>query len=525
MTSPQTVDSLNTHKTGSSHPMKQRWLLHALAFLVTLFALAIFYAPTFSEIFTIWQRSDTYAYGILIPPIVLYLIWCQREDLNRLKPVSQPAGLIGLVLLSLFWLLGYLISLQVAQQLAVVAMIPVLVYSLFGGAVVRSLLFPLIYLFFAVPVGESVIVPILQNITAQFSVELLRLTGITINLDGHYITTAAGDGSDKLNRFRVAEACSGINYLLASVAFGSLFAYLNYKSYWRRAAFIAFSAIIPMVANVLRVCFIILLAYFYGTEQAAGIGHLIYGWVMFTLIVALMLLLGTLWREPSNDSENKPTIALTPVSDTTLSRPFATAITTLLSLLILFANSWLVSNRLNVQTLTSDVQLPLPAAPVHWSGPLNPDDDNDWQPVFRGTQQQLHRIYRLDQQNVHFFVAYYPHSHSGAELISSSNRFYDDKHWKLIARNKHSHAHLTINEERLKAGSRRLLVWYWYQVAGYQTASPVAAKFLSVLDFFNKPRQGAKVVALAAEYRQQPAQAERILTEFLKKTAIGRDSR
>lgn len=142
--------------------------------------------------------------------------------------------------------------------------------------------FPLGFLLFAVPVGEALIPP-LQQVTAWFTVEGLRLTGIPVWWEGLYLSIPAG-------HFEVAEACSGLRYLMASVALGVLYAYLTYRSPWRRLAFVVLSMVMPIVANGIRAYGIVMIAHLEEMKYATGVDHLIYGWLFFGLVVLLDVL-------------------------------------------------------------------------------------------------------------------------------------------------------------------------------------------------------------------------------------------
>ena len=68
---------------------------------------------------------------------------------------------------------------------------------------------------------------------------LLALTGVPASIDGVFITTPAG-------LFEVAEACSGVKFLIAMIAFGTLVANVCFTSWPRRCVFIAASVIVPI---------------------------------------------------------------------------------------------------------------------------------------------------------------------------------------------------------------------------------------------------------------------------------------
>ena len=129
-----------------------RWALTALAVLL---GLTIFlYWQTASTIVLIWSRSETFTHGFLVPPITAWLIWRQREVLTRMAPRPSLWAIVLLAGASLAWLLGDLSAVNALTQLALVAMLVLLVPALLGWQVTRSIIFPLGFLFFAVPVGE-----------------------------------------------------------------------------------------------------------------------------------------------------------------------------------------------------------------------------------------------------------------------------------------------------------------------------------------------------------------------------------
>jgi exosortase/archaeosortase family protein len=70
-----------------------------------------------------------------------------------------------------------------------------------------------------------------------------------------------------------------------------------YRSWKRRAAFIVVSIIVPIIANGLRVWGIVVLGYILGNAEAATADHLIYGWVFFSMVSVILILLGLPFRQ------------------------------------------------------------------------------------------------------------------------------------------------------------------------------------------------------------------------------------
>jgi EpsI family protein len=85
---------------------------------------------------------------------------------------------------------------------------------------------------------------------------------------------------------------------MASFMVGTLFAYLNYRSYKRRAIFMLVSLLVPVLANWVRAYMIVMMAHLSGNRIATGVDHVLYGWVFFGVIIFIMFTIGARWSEP-----------------------------------------------------------------------------------------------------------------------------------------------------------------------------------------------------------------------------------
>ena len=258
-----------TSSVDTRSPWRMSMLVAGCYALVLLFA----FSTTSWSIVAIWLRSETFAHGFLIIPICLWLVWNQRDRVTGINPVSAPWVAILILPIGIVWLLAVLADVLVIQQLALVAMIVVGIWAILGHQLARALAFPLLFLFFAVPMGEA-LVPPLMEFTATSTVWMIQQTGVPVYREGLYFALPTGNWS-------VVEACSGVRYVIASVTLGVLYAYLTYTSLWRRALFILISAIVPVFANTVRAYIIVMLGHLSDMKVATGVDHLIYGWVFF----------------------------------------------------------------------------------------------------------------------------------------------------------------------------------------------------------------------------------------------------
>ena len=247
------------------------WRPTGVALVGLLAAILLLYRTTVVDMVSIWERSETFAHAFLVPPIVLWLIWRRRAALAGLSPSPTFSTLVPLAAFALAWLVGDLANLNAVTQFSMTAMLVLATVGVIGMPASREIMFPLAFLFFAVPMGE-VFVPQLMEWTASFTVVALRFSGIPVFREGFNFVIPSGSWS-------VVEACSGVRYLIASFMVGTLFAYLNYRSMRRRLAFMAVAIVVPIIANWVRAYLIVLIGHLSGNKLAVGVDHLVYGWL------------------------------------------------------------------------------------------------------------------------------------------------------------------------------------------------------------------------------------------------------
>ncbi len=263
------------------------WRAHLAALGVAAAAMLLLFFRDAADIVAIWWSSSTFNHCLLLPPILAWLVWQRCPELRRLQPAAWAPGLAVVGAGAFGWLLGEAGGIDFARHLGLLLMLEGAVVATLGKAVARGLAFPLFYAFFMIPVGEE-IVPAMQTVTAEIAAMLLALTGVPANLAGIFITTPTG-------YFEVAEACAGVKFLIAMVAFGTLVANVCFRAWPRRIAFMAAAILIPILANGIRAWGTIYIVHLTGsTDFAASFDHVVYGGVFFAVIIALILGIG--WR-------------------------------------------------------------------------------------------------------------------------------------------------------------------------------------------------------------------------------------
>lgn len=472
--------------------------------LVLLFA----FSTTSWSIVAIWLRSETFAHGFLIIPICLWLVWNQRDRVTGINPVSAPWVAILILPIGIVWLLAVLADVLVIQQLALVAMIVVGIWAILGHQLARALAFPLLFLFFAVPMGEA-LVPPLMEFTATSTVWMIQQTGVPVYREGLYFALPTGNWS-------VVEACSGVRYVIASVTLGVLYAYLTYTSLWRRALFILISAIVPVFANTVRAYIIVMLGHLSDMKVATGVDHLIYGWVFFGLVIFVLFWLGSFWREDGHRTIDEDRSVLTAESSHPVSsKLLASTFVALLAAIVWPLLAEVVQSSSNDSGLLTAIELPVPEGDWH---PATGASWN-WQPDSAVTGQVV-SFYDLDGQTLGLYIQYAAGTATDGEVVGSSTYFVrQSENVRVIAREKVSlrlgGTEVLADQAHLVGTEAEFLALSWYRVGDMETANDYLAKIEEALGTLGFVASGSYRIVVVLPIRDTPEASQAIVQQFL----------
>ncbi|MFM9978541.1 MAG: exosortase A [Sphingomonadaceae bacterium] len=272
--------------TPLAAPRSAAWSAHLAVLGAAIGAILILCARDAADMAWQWWNSSTYGHCLFILPLVGWLIWQRRAEVAQVEPRGWVPGLVAVAAAAFGWLLGEAAGIALIRHAMLVAMIQASVLAVLGPAALRALLFPVFYLIFLVPFGDEFVAP-LQSLTAQMTMGLLAAAEVPAVIDGVFITTPTG-------WFEVAEACAGVKFLVAMVAYGALVANVCFKSWRRRALFMAFCVVAPILANGLRAFGTIYAAHLTSVETATGFDHIVYGWFFFALV--MLIVMASAWR-------------------------------------------------------------------------------------------------------------------------------------------------------------------------------------------------------------------------------------
>ena len=416
----------------------------------------VFFPVTILSTVTLWSTSETYAHGFLVVPIVVWLLYRDRHYFLAYQAKASWVGLILTIGALLLWLVGQTFEISVFSQLGFFAGIVASHWMIFGNRFVKRYQFPMFYLIFAVPMG-NMLIPHLQQVTAEITVFMLQLSTIPVYFEGLYITIPTG-------KFEVAVACSGIRYLIASLAVGTLYAYLSYRKLYKQLIFVVFSLLIPIVANGIRAYLIVLIAHLSEMKYATGADHLIYGWLFFGFIIVIMFYIGGFFIDPENTDE-AVTEEQGPAKYNVLPAVFA---------LVLVISIVLVNRNIDI---TVPPEQPAAISPSQLTM-FSADKLAHWGIDFKHSFAQFSGI---NAQGLELFVAKYANRQTVGELVTSSNKVYGINRWSRISKTDGRVAAVDgdINYTQVlivSLSGQQRVVRYWYNVNHKLLASPTEVK-------------------------------------------------
>jgi len=256
---------------------------------IGLIALGLLFHAEIAAAVKTWDDSTAYNHCFLVIPIALFLIWDRRSSLRGLTVAPIPLAAVLALPLGVAWLAAERLGIMEGRQLVAVSMVEVLFLAILGRRLWLALLGPLLYLYFLVPFGDF-LTPKLQDVTTWFIRHGVDILGIPAYIDGYVIEIPEGS-------FFVAEACAGLRFLIASIAFGALYSLLMYRGAARRILFIVASIIVPIIANGFRALGIVALGHVLGSAQAAAADHVLYGWIFFSIVILMLIAMGLPFRQ------------------------------------------------------------------------------------------------------------------------------------------------------------------------------------------------------------------------------------
>jgi exosortase len=282
-------------------------------------ALAFVYWAMLSKLGHDWWTDENYSHGLLIPLIIGYILWTERERLSRVRvrpSLVWGGACVGFALMALW--AGTAGAELYLQRMSLVLMLAGVVLYFWGFPLLTRLLVPLGLLVLAIPIPAIIFNKVafpLQLFASRVAVWSMRLFDIPVLRQGNVIELMPLN-SPVTKKLEVVEACSGIRSLMTLLTLAVVFAYfthpkrtdkgdgdgqggggllspLKHYPFWRSTILVVSAIPIAILTNSARVSGTGILSRYYGTGVADGFFHSFSGWVVY--VVAFLLLFAVGW--------------------------------------------------------------------------------------------------------------------------------------------------------------------------------------------------------------------------------------
>jgi exosortase len=485
-----------------------------LSFCALLTLWAYIFTPTLQSILFAITQYDNNQHIMFAIPLFLVLVYSKRSVFARISPSVGQFGLILLLLLSAFWVFAQIINIELLQQICVLAFIPAMFMLTFGYKISRVLIFPLSYIFLLLPIGNVITLNI-QHWLLNNLVQAFAWMELPIYWEQHSIRTIH-------SVLDITILSHGLNFSLAFLSVGAVYAYFITLTFWRRLLIVLFFTLGPIFCVFVGFYFLVccssaLCGLIMKPEQLVY-----YSWVLTSIGLLSGFLCGVLLKKDKPYADS-----LTKVDWRSSWRysNFKWLRSTLLAAII-FGMIPLVTKNVQHNNPVGSYQEIIYKHPTipSWEGPKTLIVD-DWQPNFTTATKSSISGYTLGDSTVKLFSAYYyiP-MQSFFTLIQDNNVLYNKELWKPI-KVSHKIIHVKINkkfeiiETILSNGPKHIIMWHWYYFA--DTAA-VNKFFLPLIDamriIFNKG-DDVGVIAVATGVTDDVEHDRQLLQQFL--TDIG----
>jgi EpsI family protein len=355
-----------------------------------------------------------------------------------------------------------------------------------------------------IPFGEFLI-PHLMNFTADFTVAAVRLSGVPIYRDGLFMTIPNGS-------FKIVDACSGVRFLIVSLAIGVLFAHLSFDSWRRRILFVVATIVLAILTNGLRAYIVVMMGHLISMDATRD--HIWLGNLLFGILIIVLLVVGSRFSDKQADDAVPVHLDAATVSP---SSPRVAVSAGIIVLVIALTPFTAAALQTSIAAQAPPESLELPVAVGAWTG--RSETQIDWAPVYVGNYTKNFSQYIRGSTAVDVYIITYGYQTQGSELINSENSIFDPERWVQVRENAattevSSGQRWDYIETELLAGDWKRLIRHWYTVNNRPASGQIQIKLAELKNAVLGRPSSSAVIAVSTEFVDDVDAAGGILDEF-----------
>ena len=465
------------------------------------------YWPVLTKLILNLSESGDFSYGLLIPPVSLYIAYLKWPQIRQQLWHPSWTGLLVIALGLGLYILGDLAADLYSTRLSFLIVITGIIDLMGGWRLVRLLIFPLALLLLTIPLPGFVIGQLtlpLQLVSSKLATCILRELGVPVIRQGNVIDLG-------VRQLQVVAACSGLRYILALSALGFVYCYFYQRSLWKVAILLVSLIPAAIIANSLRVAG---MGLFPGLEE--GFWHSFTGWLIFIFcFISLGIVnwvLNFLWPKKPNPNEK----VQQEEKGKSLSPPAARG-PYLVAALILVITSIPLVHGIGIA----------PPVPLRQSFSKFPMEIRQWQgrkvfidpKMVTATQCQAHLNAEYNNPGSHhsvsLWIAYYETQKKAGGFVHSPELCLPASGWHIIKTGIIDIAPgKPVKYMLMNQSGSRILVYYWFQERGRWLANEYINKLYMAYDGLVRRRTDGALIRLITSVPGSVEAAQGRLTSF-----------
>lgn len=435
--------------------------------IVAAIVTASFYV-TITTLLDQWLKFDeSQSHGLIIVALFVYLFTLQLKQLPPITPNLNWLGITTLTASSIAWLTAASLNIETIEQLLLIPIIITLCWSLLGVHAAAKLTPSIFLLIFAIPIWDY-LTPALVDISSYIVMVLIEHSSITALIDGNSIYLPHG-------RIDIADGCSGLRYFTVATALAYYLIITSEARLIVKIKLLGLAILLGLVANWLRIYFIIMIAHFTEMQSSLVEDHELFGWVLFFIVCLPLLSL----------ARKLPPVRA-PDSNTNQGQALRAKKTLSLSILALVSGPilyHLITTAISAPRIGNWQQLGYQLSESNRKGPLQlPESNINLKKQNGAITQNIAIHWRKDKES---------------DLVPYIENSINRKYWTLLGSSELKTSNkqpVQINLHSRKELTQFTCTIHWYSVGGMETTSYYLAKLLQIPAMIGQNRTFAAAV-------------------------------
>jgi exosortase A len=463
------------------------------------------------ELIEVWMDADRpYSHGMLVGPIAVALVLQACFTGTNARISSSWLALIFFAGSCLIWLMAFSADILAVQHVLFPVILVLAVAVLVGWRMAAKVAFPLLFLYFAIPIW-SYAIPVLQGMTVGVVRFVLDLVQIPVYVEENRVTIPEGV-------FEIADGCAGLHYFVVALTISSLYSYLNFERRELRVVFVVIAAGIAIFTNWIRVGSLVLFGHFTDMQHyLITHEHYYYGWVLYAIALIPTFAIAYKLR----DRDSGPAVAKVPwppalqagtAGAKTWVRP-KLPIAVGFGFLLLLSAAFVQLARNS--SAPQHFDLALPSGEEGWE--LVSESGSDWIQSSAGADGQQQGAYLRGDTRIDVSMAVYRSQSQGRELVVGDSQIYGVGFAPISAARvpvQGIDGLREVQELIVRApDGRERIIWRWYVIGERLVTGDLRAKLWQFTTMLVGRDSGA-VVAISAACSEECALSRSELRTF-----------